>query len=197
MQKWEGRLALLGWSPELLTLGLLAARRDIDMSGLCPAGRPLPADQLDAPLSTALFSTLLLGCPVLERPAELADCTLLISASELDLQMLPAEMRGKSAFLRFCATDCANNAKATNASSNTISIDETVATNGADLLTLYAKAPGRPLEFCCASKNIKEQVAQLWECLSASSAHESDGGLLNWEQAAALVQKLYDSKALK
>ncbi len=186
------RLALLGTSPLLLTLGLLAVRRDLNLVGLCPgvcdsgdltlsqptnASAPSTAqDRLTLIHNRALHSTLLLGCPIIEELPELLGQAELLLA---DADIAAAKGEPLAGFAGPIVT--------VSSERGTI----TLGGHRCDTAINGEASANAPWYYCASSPEGAELAQQLWQCLTAPIEAASDGGLLTWEQARDLIASLF------
>lgn len=176
------RPALFGSSRVILTLGLMMARRDLRLQGICPdiadqvtvcAGTVSDTAIAEAE-SRALHGTLLLGCPVCGDAAELLERSdLLLADSDISRQLTDMTDRPVVTVSESAAAAEENPAETEFAVS--------VADNGRP----------RTLRFSCSDVRTLSDMRRLWECLLPSKSWDSDAGLLDWEQAGALAERLF------
>ncbi|MDO5297231.1 MAG: hypothetical protein Q4F00_11515 [bacterium] len=189
------RWGLFGSSRAVLTLGLMMARRDWPLLGICPdlsadpqAKSPgLPAAAHDLPSSAAvraLHSTLLLGCPVYGLAEELLQkCSAFIAASDMAHQL--TAMTDKPVI----AVSDAAEVKVENANAPCPHVSPHVFSIGEDGLAQPCN-----LRIFAADEQVLSDMRQVWEYLQPAQAWSSDAGVLTWEQAWILTEPLFADK---
>ncbi len=180
------RMALFGSNRTVLTLGLMMARRDLRLQGICPGAAEAcgkssdPSSDSNSDIvipyeaSLVLHGTLLLGCPVYADPAELAGQSDVLWAAEGLSDML---------------SDISSKPVVT-VSEGTAESDRAEASS---IFAAFVRRQGKEsvLRFSCADVRILSDMRQLWESLQPSGLRASDAGLLSWEQAADLAERLF------
>lgn len=176
------RMALFGSNRTVLTLGLMMARRDLRLQGICPGAAEACGKISDSnsdivipyEASLVLHGTLLLGCPVYTDPAELAGQSDVLWAAEGLSDML-SDISSKPV-----VTVSEGAAESDRAEASSV-------------FAAFVRRQGKEsvLRFSCADVRILSDMRQLWESLQPSGLRASDAGLLSWEQAADLAERLF------